>query len=42
MDQVWWLSRPLAPKQTDAFIDRRKRLGGDGSDHDPWWVVLDV
>jgi endonuclease/exonuclease/phosphatase family metal-dependent hydrolase len=40
-DQVW-LSPSLAPKQTGAFIDRRTTLGGDGSDHDPAWVELDV
>jgi hypothetical protein len=34
MDQVS-LSPALAPKQTGAFIDRRTRLSGDGSDHDP-------
>jgi endonuclease/exonuclease/phosphatase family metal-dependent hydrolase len=41
MDQVW-LSAPLAAKQTGAFIDRRTKLGGDGSDHDPSWVVLNL
>src|SRR4051794_31687695 len=41
MDQVW-LSPPLAAKQTAAFIDRRTKVGGDGSDHDPAWVVLDL
>jgi endonuclease/exonuclease/phosphatase family metal-dependent hydrolase len=41
MDQVW-LSGPLAAKQTAAFIDRRTKVGGDGSDHDPSWVVLDL
>jgi len=25
-----------------AFIDRRTRLTGDGSDHDPAWVELNV
>ena len=39
MDQVW-LSAALKPKQTGAFIDRRTRLSGDGSDHDPSWVTL--
>ena len=38
-DQVW-LSPSLAPRQTAAWIDRRTRLSGDGSDHDPAWVVL--
>jgi endonuclease/exonuclease/phosphatase family metal-dependent hydrolase len=41
MDQVW-LSPALAPKQTGAFIDRRTKVGGDGSDHDPSWVTLDL
>jgi endonuclease/exonuclease/phosphatase family metal-dependent hydrolase len=41
MDQVW-LSEPLASKKTAAFIDRRTKVGGDGSDHDPSWVVLDL
>jgi endonuclease/exonuclease/phosphatase family metal-dependent hydrolase len=40
-DQVW-LSRALAPCLQAAYIDRRTRHGGDGSDHDPAWVVLDV
>lgn len=37
-----WLSRALAQKQTGAFIDRRTKLGGDGSDHDPAWVEVEV
>jgi exonuclease III len=41
MDQVW-LSPALAPKLQDAFIGRRSKLGGDGSDHDPSWIVLDI
>jgi endonuclease/exonuclease/phosphatase family metal-dependent hydrolase len=41
MDQVW-LSPALAAKQTGAFIERRTKLGGDGSDHDPAWVTLDL
>ncbi len=40
-DQLW-LSRTLGARQTGAFIDRRIRLTGDGSDHDPAWVTLDV
>ena len=40
-DQVW-LSQALAEKQQEAWIDRRKRHTGDGSDHDPAWVVLEV
>jgi endonuclease/exonuclease/phosphatase family metal-dependent hydrolase len=38
-DQIW-LSPGLAGHQTGAFIDRRTRHGGDGSDHDPAWVTL--
>jgi endonuclease/exonuclease/phosphatase family metal-dependent hydrolase len=41
MDQIW-LSPALAEKQTGAFIDRRSKVGGDGSDHDPSWVVLNL
>lgn len=38
-DQIW-LSPALATKQTGAFIDRRTKHGGDGSDHDPAWITL--
>ncbi|MCC7353852.1 MAG: endonuclease/exonuclease/phosphatase family protein [Anaerolineae bacterium] len=38
-DQIW-LSPALANKQTAAWIDRRTRHSGDGSDHDPAWVHL--
>jgi exonuclease III len=41
VDHVW-LSPTLAPKQTGSFIDRRTRRTGDGGDHDPAWVVLDL
>ncbi len=37
-----WLSPALSAKQVGAFIDRRTRLTGDGSDHDPAWVELNV
>jgi exonuclease III len=40
-DQVW-LSPSLAAKQTEAWIDRRTKHSGDGSDHDPAWVTLRV
>ncbi len=40
-DQIW-LSSALAAKQTGAFIDRRTKHGGDGSDHDPAWIELDL
>ncbi|MGH9026970.1 MAG: endonuclease/exonuclease/phosphatase family protein [Acidimicrobiia bacterium] len=35
-----WLSPALSDDLLDARIDRRTRLGGDGSDHDPAWVDL--
>jgi len=41
MDQVW-LSPALSAKQTGAFIERRSRVSGDGSDHDPAWVTLEL
>jgi endonuclease/exonuclease/phosphatase family metal-dependent hydrolase len=41
MDQVW-LSPALATKQTGAFIERRSKVTGDGSDHDPAWVTLEL
>jgi len=37
-----WLSPSLAGKQTDAFVDRRQRHGGNGSDHDPVWIELNL
>ncbi|WP_420349902.1 endonuclease/exonuclease/phosphatase family protein [Pelagibius sp.] len=37
-----WLSPSLAPRQTLAMIDRRTKHGGDGSDHDPAWIELDL
>jgi exonuclease III len=40
-DQIW-LSQAMTPRLAGAWIDRRIRLTGDGSDHDPAWVVLDV
>jgi endonuclease/exonuclease/phosphatase family metal-dependent hydrolase len=39
LDQIW-LSHALAPHLDRAFINRRRRLTGDGSDHDPAAVVL--
>ena len=41
LDQIW-LSPALENDLTGAFIDRRKHLTGDGSDHDPAWVTLDL
>jgi endonuclease/exonuclease/phosphatase family metal-dependent hydrolase len=40
-DQIW-LSPSLAPKLKGAHIARRTRMGGDGSDHDPVWVELEI
>ncbi len=39
-DQIW-LSPVLADHLDGAFIDRRTKHGGNGSDHDPAWVKLD-
>lgn len=41
LDQIW-LSPVLASRQSAAVIQRRKNLTGDGSDHDPAWVELDL
>jgi endonuclease/exonuclease/phosphatase family metal-dependent hydrolase len=38
-DQIW-LSSALSNKQKEAWIDRRKKHSGDGSDHDPAWIKL--
>ncbi|MEU9055592.1 endonuclease/exonuclease/phosphatase family protein [Streptomyces sp. NPDC048384] len=40
-DQIW-LSKSLRTRHKSSHIDRRTRHGGDGSDHDPAWVVLDL
>jgi len=40
-DQIW-VSEGLAAKQTEAWIDRRTKHGGDGSDHDPAWITLEL
>ena len=40
-DQIW-LSPALANHLTGAFIDRRTKHSGDGSDHDPAWITLDL
>ncbi len=37
-----WLSSKLSETQQQAYIDRRTLLTGDGSDHDPAWVVLKI
>jgi exonuclease III len=40
-DQIW-LSPALADDFQGSFIDRRTKHGGDGSDHDPAWIELDL
>ncbi|MFI8638559.1 endonuclease/exonuclease/phosphatase family protein [Streptomyces chartreusis] len=40
-DQIW-LSKRLTARHLSSHIDRRTNHGGDGSDHDPAWVVLDL
>jgi endonuclease/exonuclease/phosphatase family metal-dependent hydrolase len=40
-DQIW-LSPALVARQQEAWIDRRIHHSGDGSDHDPAWVVLEL
>ncbi len=40
-DQIW-LSRALGPHLKAAWINRRSKHAGDGSDHDPVWVELEV
>lgn len=37
-----WVSPALADKVTGSYILRREKVGGDGSDHDPVWIELDV
>jgi hypothetical protein len=41
LDQIW-LSAALGPTLRGAFIDRRTKHSGDGSDHDPAWIELDL
>lgn len=40
-DQIW-LSPALSDRLRESWILRRENLSGDGSDHDPAWVVLDL
>jgi endonuclease/exonuclease/phosphatase family metal-dependent hydrolase len=37
-----WVTPDLAVVQEAAHIDRRTRLRGDGSDHDPAWITLNL
>lgn len=40
-DQIW-ISNALVDNFTGAWVDRRKKVGGNGSDHDPVWIELDI
>ena len=40
-DQIW-ISYSLRNILKESWINRRKNLAGDGSDHDPAWIVLDL
>jgi len=40
-DQIW-VSQALADSFGNPRIDRRVNHGGDGSDHDPAWIEIDV
>jgi exonuclease III len=37
-----WVSNALSTRITGAWIHRRKHLTGDGSDHDPAWIELQL
>jgi endonuclease/exonuclease/phosphatase family metal-dependent hydrolase len=37
-----WVSQSLAERFSNPTIDRRTKHGGDGSDHDPAWIDLDI
>ena len=40
-DQIW-VSQALMERFANPIIDRRTKHGGDGSDHDPAWIELDL
>lgn len=40
-DQIW-LSKSLKFKFVESWIDRRTKHKGDGSDHDPSWIILEL
>jgi predicted extracellular nuclease len=40
-DQIW-ISPTLTDNLSGSYIKRRKSVGGDGSDHDPVWIELDI
>ena len=37
-----WVSQALDGRWLEPMIDRRTKLSGNGSDHDPAWIELDV
>ena len=41
LDHIW-VSPALAPLAGKPMIDRRTKHGGNGSDHDPAWIELDL
>lgn len=41
LDHIW-ASQALTPFMSNPTIDRRTKHGGNGSDHDPVWVDLDL
>ena len=40
-DQIW-ISNALTDNLSGAWVARRERVGGDGSDHDPVWIELEI
>jgi len=40
-DQIW-ISNALLDNLNGAWVSRRKKVGGDGSDHDPVWIELEI
>nr|CBX31058.1 unknown protein [uncultured Desulfobacterium sp.] len=40
-DQIW-VSQALAGRFANPTIDRRTKHKGDGSDHDPAWIDIDL
>lgn len=40
-DQIW-VSPALAGKLSGAWVRRRKSVSGDGSDHDPVWIEMEL
>lgn len=37
-----WVSQALADRFSNPTIDRRTKHGGDGSDHDPAWIDIEL